>query len=284
VLAALRARGVDAHGIDGIPALLDALRAGHFARVFNILHGRGGEDGVLQGALVSLGVPCTGSGVLGSALSMDKIRTKQVWSALGLPTPGYVRHRPGDDLGSAVAALGMPVVVKPSHEGSSVGITRVREQKDLADAIALAARYDGELVIEQMILGEEYTVGVLQGEALPSIRIVPAGEFYDYHAKYVAEDTQYVCPGLDEAGEREIRKLALAAFDSAGCCGWGRVDVMRDRNGRFWLLEVNTAPGMTSHSLVPKAARAVGIDFEELCWRILETSFESLPAPAGRPE
>jgi len=284
VLAALRARGVDAHGIDGIPALLDALRAGHFARVFNILHGRGGEDGVLQGALVSLGVPCTGSGVLGSALSMDKIRTKQVWNALGLPTPGYVRHRPGEDLGAAVAALGMPVVVKPSHEGSSVGITRVRETKDLADAIALAARYDGELVIEQMILGEEYTVGVLQGAALPSIRIVPAGEFYDYHAKYVAEDTQYVCPGLDEAGERDIRKLALAAFDSAGCSGWGRVDVMRDKGGKFWLLEVNTAPGMTSHSLVPKAARAVGIDFEELCWRILETSFESLPAPAGRAE
>lgn len=282
VLAALRARGVDAHGIDGIPALLDALRAGHFARVFNILHGRGGEDGVLQGALVSLGVPCTGSGVLGSALSMDKIRTKQVWSALGLPTPGYVRHRPGDDLGAAVVALGMPVVVKPSHEGSSVGITRVREAKDLNDAIALAARYDGELVIEQMILGEEYTVGVLQGEALPSIRIVPAGEFYDYHAKYVADDTQYVCPGLDDAGEQAIRKLALAAFESAGCSGWGRVDVMRDKSGKFWLLEVNTAPGMTSHSLVPKAARAVGIDFEELCWRILETSWESVPAPVGR--
>ena len=284
VLAALRARGVDAHGIDGIPALLDALRAGHFARVFNILHGRGGEDGVLQGALVSLGVPCTGSGVLGSALSMDKIRTKQVWSALGLPTPGYVRHRPGEDLGAAVAALGMPVVVKPSHEGSSVGITRVRETQDLGDAIALAARYDGELVIEQMILGEEYTVGVLQGEALPSIRIVPAGEFYDYHAKYVADDTQYVCPGLDDAGERSIRTLALAAFDAAGCAGWGRVDIMRDKSGRFWLLEVNTAPGMTSHSLVPKAARAVGIDFEELCWRILETSFESVPAPVGRAE
>ncbi|TLY49446.1 MAG: D-alanine--D-alanine ligase [Gammaproteobacteria bacterium] len=274
VLAALKARGVDAHGIDGIPALLDALRAGHFARVFNILHGRGGEDGVLQGALESLRVPYTGSRVLGSALAMDKIRTKQVWEAVGLPTPRYARHQAGDDIGNAIAALGLPVVVKPSHEGSSVGITRVREEKDLHDAVALAARYDGELVIEQMILGDEYTVGVLQGEALPSIRIVPKGEFYDYHAKYVAEDTQYICPGLDDAGEKEIRRLALRAFDAAGCAGWGRVDVMGDRAGRFFLLEVNTTPGMTSHSLVPKAARAVGIEFEELCWRILETSLE----------
>jgi D-alanine-D-alanine ligase len=273
VLAALKARGVDAHGIDGIPALLDALRAGHFARVFNILHGRGGEDGVLQGALNSLGVPYTGSGVLGSALSMDKIRTKQVWQAAGLPTPGYARFVQGDDISAAIARLGMPVVVKPSHEGSSVGITRVRAQQDLAGALALATRYDGELVIEQMIEGEEYTVGVLQGEALPSIRIVPAGEFYDYHAKYVADDTKYICPGLDETGERAIRALALQAFDAAGCSGWGRVDVMRDRAGKFYLLEVNTTPGMTSHSLVPKAARAVGIEFEELCWRILETSF-----------
>ena len=273
VLAALKARGVDAHGIDGIPALLDALRAGHFARVFNILHGRGGEDGVLQGALQSLGVPCTGSGVLGSALSMDKIRTKQVWEALGLPTPGYVRHVAGDDIGAAIARVGLPAVVKPSHEGSSVGITRVRAQSDLADAVKLAARYDGELVIEQMIEGDEYTVGILQGEALPSIHIVPKAEFYDYHAKYVAEDTQYICPGLDEAGEKAIRVLALSAFNAAGCSGWGRVDVMRNRAGQFFLLEVNTTPGMTSHSLVPKAARAVGIQFEELCWRILETSF-----------
>jgi len=273
VLAALKARGVDAHGVDGIPALLDALRAGHFARVFNILHGRGGEDGVLQGALQSLGVPCTGSGVLGSALSMDKIRTKQVWEALGLPTPGYVRHLAGDDIGAAIAHVGLPAVVKPSHEGSSVGITRVRAQADLAEAVKLAARYDGELVIEQMIEGDEYTVGILQGEALPSIHIVPKAEFYDYHAKYVAEDTQYICPGLDAAGEKEIRALALVAFNAAGCSGWGRVDVMRNRAGKFFLLEVNTTPGMTSHSLVPKAARAVGIPFEELCWRILETSF-----------
>ena len=274
VLEALKARGVDAHGIDGIPALLDALRAGHFARVFNILHGRGGEDGVLQGALASLGVPVTGSGVLGSALSMDKIRTKQVWQSLGLPTPRYVRHRVGDDIGTAIEGLGLPVVVKPSHEGSSVGITRVRLLADLQPAVGLAARYDGELVVEQMIVGEEYTVGVLQGQALPSIRIVPAGEFYDYHAKYVAEDTQYICPGLDELGETEVRELTLRAFEAAGCSGWGRVDLMRDRSGNFFLLEVNTTPGMTSHSLVPKAAKVIGIDFQELVWRILETSLE----------
>jgi D-alanine-D-alanine ligase len=282
VLAALRARGVDAHGIDGIPALLDALRAGHFARVFNILHGRGGEDGVLQGALKSLGVPCTGSGVLGSALSMDKIRTKQVWDAVGLPTPRYARHDVRDYIGYAIDTLGMPVVVKPSHEGSSVGITRVRSAADLAEAMQLAARYDGELVIEQMIEGEEYTVGILQGEALPSIRIVPAGEFYDYHAKYVAEDTKYICPGLDAAGETEIRTLALAAFKAVGCAGWGRVDLMRDHSGKYFLLEVNTTPGMTGHSLVPKAAAAVGIDFEELCWRILETSFEDATGSVSR--
>ena len=273
VLAALKSRSVDAHAVDGIPALLDALRAGHFARVFNILHGRGGEDGVLQGALESLRVPFTGSGVLGSALSMDKIRTKQVWEAVGLPTPRYTRYRIGDDIGAAIARLGLPVVVKPSHEGSSVGITRVRSAADLPGAVELAARYDGEMLIEQLIDGEEYTVGILQGQALPSIRIVPQGEFYDYHAKYVAEDTKYICPGLDEAGEQEIRALALRAFVAADCAGWGRVDFMRNREDRrFHLLEVNTTPGMTSHSLVPKAARVVGIEFDELCWRILETS------------
>jgi len=224
-------------------------------------------------------VPFTGSGVLGSALSMDKIRTKQVWESLGLPTPRYARHDVRDYIGYAIDTLGMPVVVKPSHEGSSVGITRVRSAADLAEAVKLAARYDGELVIEQMIEGEEYTVGILQGAALPSIRIVPAGEFYDYHAKYVAEDTQYICPGLDEAGEEEIRALALAAFKAVACAGWGRVDLMRDRAGKFFLLEVNTTPGMTSHSLVPKAARVVGIEFEDLCWRILQTSFDEAASP-----
>ena len=272
VLDALKRRDVDAHGIDGIPALLDALRAGHFARVFNILHGRGGEDGVLQGALQSLGVPYTGSNVLGSALSMDKIRTKQVWESIGLPTPRYVRFANGGNIAAAISDLELPVVVKPSHEGSSVGITRVRKQQDIHDAITLAARYDGELIIEELIEGDEFTVSILGGAALPSIKIVPATEFYDYHAKYVSDDTQYICPGLDEAAEEEVQILALRAFHAVGCSGWGRVDLMRNADGKFLLLEANTTPGMTSHSLVPKAAAVVGIDFDELCWRILETS------------
>jgi D-alanine-D-alanine ligase len=279
VLAALRAKNVDAHPVDGIPALLDALRAGHYARVFNILHGQhgGGEDGVLQGALDSLHVPYTGSGVLGSALSMDKVRSKWVWLAQGLPTPRFVALRKGDDVHAAAAKIGLPVIVKPASEGSSVGITRVFRDSDLDAAVSLANHYPGDLLVEELIEGDELTVAVLHREALPSIRIVPKGAFYDYHAKYVAEDTQYVCPGLDGAAETEIRALALAAFDALACTGWGRVDIMRDRQGRNWLLEVNTAPGMTSHSLVPKAAQAVGVDFEMLCWRILETSFDKEP-------
>jgi D-alanine-D-alanine ligase len=272
VLEALRSLGVDAHPVDGIPALLDALRAGHFARVFNILHGRGGEDGMLQGALQALGVPFTGSGVLGSALTMDKVRTKEIWIAKGLPTPRFRAYRKGEDIAAVIAELRYPVIVKPSHEGSSVGITRVLGDADLPAALELASRYDGELVIEELIVGDEFTVGILDGEALPSINIVPKGEFYDYHAKYVAEDTQYLCPGLQGAAEDELRALALRAFHASGAGGWGRVDVMRDHSGGNWLIEVNTTPGMTSHSLVPKAARAVGIEFPELCWRILETS------------
>jgi D-alanine-D-alanine ligase len=272
VLAALRSLGVEAFAVDGIPALLDAIAAGRVDRVFNILHGRGGEDGVLQGALDALKVPYTGSGVLGSALSMDKIRTKQVWQALGLPTPPFARLAPGDDVRAAVAALGLPVVVKPAHEGSSVGISRVFDEAQLDEAVALAARYDGELLVERLIEGGEYTVGILEGEALPSIRIVPAGEYYDYHAKYIAESTQYLCPGLEGEAEAAIRALAVLAFEAVGASGWGRVDIMRDGNGHDWLLEVNTAPGMTSHSLVPKAAQVVGIDYQTLCWRVLEGS------------
>ncbi|MBO9665064.1 D-alanine--D-alanine ligase [Dokdonella sp.] len=281
VLDALRAKGVDAHAVDGIPALLDALRAGHYARVFNILHGGAGENGELQGALQALRVPYTGSGVLGSALAMDKVRAKQVWLSLGLPTPRFKALAHGADAGSSAEAvhaaareIGFPLIVKPAWEGSSVGVTRVFEEKDLDAAVALARRYPGDLLMETLIEGGEYTVGILDGRALPTIRIVPKGEYYDYNAKYIAEDTEYVCPGLDGAAEEEMRALALAAFDALGCSGWGRVDVMRDRAGRNYLLEVNTAPGMTSHSLVPKAARALGIDFETLCWKVLETSFE----------
>lgn len=274
VLAALKSRGVDAQPVDGIPALIEALVARRFDRVFNILHGGDGENGVLQGLLDALKVPCTGSGVLGSALSLDKIRTKQVWLALGLPTPRYARLERGGDVEKIARALGLPLIVKPSLEGSSVGVSRVFNPADLPRALELAAGYPGELLIEQLIEGGEYTVGILGAEPLPSIQIVPKGEYYDYHAKYIAEDTQYLCPGLKGGAEKEIKALALDAFKAAGCSGWGRVDIMRDERGHNFLLEVNTTPGMTSHSLVPKAARAVGIDFETLVWRILESSFD----------
>jgi D-alanine-D-alanine ligase len=274
VLDALRRRGVNAEAVDGIPALVPLLVDRRIDRVFNILHGQrgGGEDGVVQGLLDAFGVPYTGSDVLGSALSMDKIRTKQVWIALDLPTPRYVRLAPNDDVTEAARALGLPLIVKPSSEGSSVGVSRVTTENELPAAVALAKKYPGELLAEELIEGDELTVGVLGAEALPSIRIVPASAYYDYHAKYVAETTQYICPGLEGAAETDLRALATAAFRAAGCSGWGRVDVMRDRRGRNFLLEVNTSPGMTAHSLVPKAARVAGIEFDELVWRVLETS------------
>ena len=272
VLAALQRRGVDAHAVDGTQALVEALVAKRFDRVFNIMHGGHGENGVVQGLFESFGMPYTGSGVLGSALSMDKIRTKQVWLSLGLPTPRYVRLAKGEDVQAAARQIGLPLIVKPSCEGSSVGVSRVFKDSDLASAVALAAKYPGELLMEQLVQGEEYTVGILGEAALPSIRIVPPGEYYDYHAKYISDATQYVCPGMQGAAEDEVRELALAAFRAVDCGGWGRVDVMRDKSGHNYLLEVNTTPGMTSHSLVPKAARAVGIEFDELVWRILESS------------
>lgn len=276
-LEALQRRGVNAYAVDGIPALVQELVAGRVDRVFNVLHGHhgGGEDGVLQGLLDAFKVPYTGSNVLGSSLSMDKIRTKQVWLSLNLPTPRYARLSRTDDVQAAARWLGLPVIVKPACEGSSVGISRVFTEADLAGAVALAARYEGELLMEQLIEGDEFTVGILGDQALPTIRIVPAGAYYDYHAKYQAEDTQYICPGLQGAAEADMRALALDAFRTAGCSGWGRVDVMRDRSGANFLLEVNTAPGMTSHSLVPKAAKALGIEFDDLVWHVLETS---LPA------
>ncbi len=278
VLAALRARDVDACAIDGIPALLAHIHSGACDRVFNILHGRGGEDGVLQGALEALGVPYTGSGVLGSALSMDKVRTKRVWQALSIPTPQFAVLKRGADVSAALAMVGLPAIVKPSREGSSVGVTRVLHERDIDAAVELAARYDGELLVESMIVGPELTVSILDGRALPSIRIVPSGEFYDYHAKYVADDTQYLCPGLPEPAETALRQISERAFHAVGASGWGRIDIMLDRNGGFYLLEVNTTPGMTSHSLVPKAAAQAGISFENLCWQILETSLTRTPA------
>jgi len=279
VLEALRARGVDAQPVDGIPALLEALQAGRFDRVFNILHGQrgGGEDGVVQGLMETLGVPYTGSGVLGSALAMDKIRSKQVWLGLGLPTARYLRLARGEDVHAAARRFGLPVVVKPSQEGSSVGVSRVLDDAGLDRAVALAARYPGELLMEQLLQGEELTVAILAAGdgyvALPPIRIVSRGEWYDYHAKYVADDTQYLDAALSADEDAAVRALSLQAFHAVGCRGWGRVDLMRDRpGGQVMLIEVNTAPGMTSHSLVPKAAALAGMDYQELCWRVLETT------------
>jgi D-alanine-D-alanine ligase len=217
---------------------------------------------------------------------MDKVRTKQVWIAEGLSTPRFVALRAGagrdgdTDVQAAAERLGLPVIVKPACEGSSVGVSRVFRREELADAAQLAARYPGDLLVEELIEGDELTVGILDGVALPSIRIVPKGAFYDYNAKYVAEDTQYICPGLEGEAETRVRALALAAFEAAGCSGWGRVDLMRDRGGRDFLLEVNTAPGMTSHSLVPKAASALGIDFQVWWGRGLQRRFDGAPAPA----
>jgi D-alanine-D-alanine ligase len=277
VLEALCAQGISATGIDGVSALIESIRAGEVDRVFNIMHGAAGENGVVQGLLEALDVPYTGSGVLGSALTLDKIRTKQVWISLGLPTPRYERLAVGADVHAAASHIGFPLIVKPSLEGSSVGVSRVFTVDQLASAVELATGYGRELLMEQLIEGGEYTVAILSGIALPSIQIVPPGEYYDYHAKYVSDDTQYLCPGLSGGDEHTIRELALSAFQASGATGWGRVDVMRDSSGNNWLLEVNTTPGMTSHSLVPKAALNAGITFQELVWRILETSLEVLP-------
>jgi D-alanine-D-alanine ligase len=278
VLEALLLKGVNAFPVDGIAALKILINEQKVDRVFNILHGNkgGGEDGVLQGLLEAFSIPYTGSDVLGSSLSMDKIRSKQIWLAMGLPTPRYTRLEPGADVIAAAHELGLPIIVKPSCEGSSVGISRVFKEHDLAAAVELAKRYPGELLMEQMIVGQEFTVAILGNTVLPSIRIVPAGEYYDYHAKYVADDTQYLCPGLQGEDEARIGELALAAFNALGCSGWGRVDVMRDEQGKMYLLEVNTAPGMTSHSLVPKSAQQVGIDFASVCWLVLETSVKEI--------
>jgi D-alanine-D-alanine ligase len=273
VLAALQASGVDAQAVDGAPALLRRIESGHFDRVFIMLHGRGGEDGSLQGALDLLGVPYTGSGVLGSALAMDKVRTKQLWQAVGVPTAEF-RSVSEDTSAEALAAdIGLPLVVKPVHEGSTVGISRARTLEELRAGLAEARRHDRAVMVERLISGGEYTVGILGREALPIIRVVPPGGFYDYHAKYHSDQTEYRIPsGLEPAVEAELRRLALLAFDAVGAHGWGRVDFMMDAEGNPRFLEVNTVPGMTSHSLVPKAAAAIGIDFAALVLRILETS------------
>ena len=273
VLAALCASGVDAHGLDATREILPMLANGGFDRAFIVLHGRGGEDGVIQGALEMLGLPYTGSGVLASALGMDKLRTKQLWLGMGLPTPAYRIVESATELADAATALGLPLAVKPACEGSSIGISRVSDPAQVESAWARASACDSPVLVESWIQGQEYTGGVLQGEALPLIRLETPREFYDYEAKYHADDTRYLCPcGLPPEREAELRELVGQAFAAVGGSGWGRVDVMVDAQDRPWLLEVNTVPGMTDHSLVPMAARVAGLSFEDLVWRILETS------------
>lgn len=273
VLAGLRRRGVDAHPVDTAdPDALIELASGGFARAFVVLHGRGGEDGVIQGALEAIGLPYTGSGVLGSAVGMDKYRTKLVWQGAGLPTPPFAVLRREDDL-KAAAELGFPLMIKPATEGSSIGIAKVDDAKGLKGAWENAREYDSLVLAERWVRGGELTAAVLRGEALPLIKLETPHAFYDFDAKYHADTTRYLIPcGLDADKERELQALAVAAFDAVGASGWGRVDLMLDEAQQPWLIEVNTVPGMTDHSLVPMAASARGIDFDELVWRILETS------------
>ena len=275
VLLALQNRGVDAHGFDPHEKPVQALVSEGFDRAWNALHGPVGEDGLMQGALEWLVIPYTGSGVLASALTMDKLKTKRVVVGAGYVAPEYAVLTSPADLPAALARLGLPMMVKPASQGSSVGMTKVKTAEEFPRAYADARAVDPIVFAERFITGDEYTVGVLQGQALPSIRIVPATEFYDYQAKYFRDDTQYHCPsGLDAAAEAELGAAALAACNVTDCFGWGRVDFMRDKvTNQFYFIEINTTPGMTSHSLVPMAARQAGIDFPELCWRVLETSF-----------
>jgi D-alanine-D-alanine ligase len=274
VLAALMRRGVDAHAFDPQDKPLAELVSGKFARAWIALHGPGGEDGTIQGALEFLGIPYTGSGVLGSAIGMDKLCTKRLAHAVGVPTTEYLLLRGPQDFETCVSRLGMPIIVKPATQGSSVGMTKVENAADLPAAYQAAAAVDTVVFAEQWIVGSEYTVAMLQGRALPSIRIETPAAFYDYQAKYFRSDTQYHCPsGLSAPAEEHLANLAKATFDAVGAEGWGRADFMMDKTGRPLLLEVNTVPGMTDHSLVPMAARAVGIDFEQLVWHVLETSF-----------
>lgn len=279
VLAALQRRGVAAAAFDPRERSLLDLIEQRFDRVWIALHGPGGEDGTVQGALEYLGVPYTGSGVAGSATAMDKLRSKRLASAIGVATPDALPLHGPDDFELALERLRLPLIVKPATQGSSVGMTKVESPEALPGAYAAAAALDSSVFAEQWITGREYTVALLQGRALPSIRIETPKAFYDYEAKYFRDDTRYLCPsGLSPSAEEHLASLALAAFEAVGGEGWGRADFMMDAAGRALLLEVNTVPGMTSHSLVPMAARAAGIDFDELVWRVLETSFVRSPS------
>ena len=279
VLNALRKQGYDAHPIDPKVFPVATLKEQGFDRVFNILHGRGGEDGTMQGLLEQIGIPYTGCGVMASALTMDKMRTKMLWKAFGLPVAEMeivtVENRAILNPEVVVKKLGLPLMVKPSLEGSSVGLTKVKTMEELDSAVDFALKFDRTVLIEEWLAGDEFTVPVLDGEVLPSIKIVPEGEFYDYDAKYISDNTQYFCPaGLSDAREQELRRLVKQAYDVVGCRGWSRIDVMADAEGKFRLVEVNTNPGMTSHSLFPKSAATVGYSFEQLVEKILELSAE----------
>ncbi|WP_407292085.1 D-alanine--D-alanine ligase [Stutzerimonas zhaodongensis] len=273
VLSALQAAGVNAFGIDVDDTLLARLSSEQIDRAFIVLHGRGGEDGSMQGLLECAGIPYTGSGILASALAMDKLRTKQVWQSLDLPTPRHAVLANEADCRAAAEGLGFPLIVKPAHEGSSIGMAKVANVDELIAAWRAASRYDSQVLVEQWIQGPEFTIATLRGEVLPPIGLGTPHSFYDYDAKYVANDTQYRIPcGLGEAKEQELKELAARACDAVGIQGWARVDVMQDAAGGFWLLEVNTVPGMTDHSLVPMAARAAGLDFQQLVLAILDAS------------
>jgi D-alanine-D-alanine ligase len=271
VLAALRRSGVDAHAFDPAERSLFQLPAEGYARAFIALHGRHGEDGTVQGALELLGIPYTGSGVMASALAMDKLRTKLVWVAGGVPTPRWQVLEAGSDAGQVVGQLGLPLIVKPAHEGSTLGLTRVDAAAQLAGAYQLAARYDELVLAEEFVAGDELTAGFIGDEPLPLVRIEAPQGNYDYHNKYFSDDTRYHCPcGLAAGEERAIQALAMHAARLLGCRGWGRADLIRRPDGSVSLLEMNTVPGMTGHSLVPMAARQAGLSFEQLVLRILE--------------
>ena len=275
VLAGLLRKGIDAHGIDADKDVLQRLGDGGYDRVFIVLHGRGGEDGVIQGGLETLGLPYTGSGVQGSSLGMDKYRCKLLWSGLSLPTPGYLMIDSEDDL-KAAAELGFPLMVKPVHEGSSIGMAKVNSADELHAAWVAAREYDGQVMAEKWITGQEFTASILNDQALPLIRLETPHTFYDYEAKYSSNSTSYHCPcGLDEAKEQELQSLALKAFHAVGASGWGRVDIMMDQEQQPYLIEVNTVPGMTDHSLVPMAAKQYGLGFDDLVWQILASTMES---------
>ncbi|MDZ7855145.1 D-alanine--D-alanine ligase [Sphaerotilus sp.] len=290
VLQALRSLGVDAHPFDPADRSLQALKDEGFARCFIALHGRHGEDGCVQGALEMMGIPYTGSGVMASAIAMDKVMTKRLWLAEGLPTPRHVWLAPGQQDADAIAALpaqlGLPLVVKAPREGSSIGVTKVTDAAKLHAAVAESLRFDPDVLGEEFIQGDELTCPVMgegaDARALPVIRIVPPEAGYDYQHKYFTDDVRYLCPsGLPEAEEREIQRIVLAAYRSLGCRGWGRADLMvRASDRKPFLLEINTSPGMTSHSLVPMSARAAGIDYPQLCLRVLASARLDSARPA----